>query len=553
MYSPSSDIVAGKTASQIESAKRRAVKGGSKKRCRKGKSCGATCIHFGNVCMVDLPWVFSDGLTRASKEIRNTKPTTLNRIEDFINRLQEAYEKLSNLRDQNHPDAEFAWRSEPIKAEIDKARMDAIDFARKLGDGGDKAIKRIDEVAKVWELRSLPKSEVQYRAVSSMLEYGTSKKLGLTEKLPELRENLERIYGVTKDPSLKQYIRRFLGILTEEIQVLKVGSLNETKAAGRKFMVNYNEKLRSAISREDRASTVIRILRNRIDTRNPESSNLSVKERIRIKKVIFRLGTREIEARKRLDKLMEEIRNEMLRTGLSDAKVKEIVGMIKYRDVNGNSDLSNPVVKVLRGQVEEFVRMFNGRGVLETYDGKAGIGGNVVRDIEVKAVRAYASSLNKFISTDGRKGTLFHELGHFVEFQSNWVASYASQWRDSKAYSQSQIKRLKKTDPTLRFIVEEGKAIPSTLYTNVKGKDVPLFKLQDMPPLRNSNYGPGEVAVVDRFYHPYMGKVYPSGGATEVISMGLESFSNTSSMISLYRNHPDLFTFAAGLAVTPSL
>lgn len=30
---------------------------GKRKRCRKGKSCGATCIHSQNLCIVDLPWV----------------------------------------------------------------------------------------------------------------------------------------------------------------------------------------------------------------------------------------------------------------------------------------------------------------------------------------------------------------------------------------------------------------------------------------------------------------------------------------------------------------
>lgn len=69
-YNPSKDVVAGRTAAQIEKAKRQAVKSSKKKRCKKGKSCGATCINSGKVCMVDLPWVSAQGLTKVAKEIQ---------------------------------------------------------------------------------------------------------------------------------------------------------------------------------------------------------------------------------------------------------------------------------------------------------------------------------------------------------------------------------------------------------------------------------------------------------------------------------------------------
>jgi hypothetical protein len=70
-YDPSKDIVAGRTAKQIEAAKRRAVKGGGRKKCKKGKSCGATCINSSKVCLVDLPWVSSNGLSKVSKKIQD--------------------------------------------------------------------------------------------------------------------------------------------------------------------------------------------------------------------------------------------------------------------------------------------------------------------------------------------------------------------------------------------------------------------------------------------------------------------------------------------------
>lgn len=40
---------------------------GKRKRCRKGKSCGASCIHSGKFCLVDLPWA-----TNPLATVRNT-------------------------------------------------------------------------------------------------------------------------------------------------------------------------------------------------------------------------------------------------------------------------------------------------------------------------------------------------------------------------------------------------------------------------------------------------------------------------------------------------
>jgi hypothetical protein len=102
-YDPSRDVVAGRTAKQIEAAKRRAI-GGSKKRCNKGKSCGATCINQGKVCLVDLPWVSSNGLTRVATKIQSAttkdrgegvKFSPLGTTDDFLN-LVSATQNLKN-------------------------------------------------------------------------------------------------------------------------------------------------------------------------------------------------------------------------------------------------------------------------------------------------------------------------------------------------------------------------------------------------------------------------------------------------------------------------
>ena len=68
-YNPNRDIVADRTAAQIERAKRMAV-GGKKKRCVKGKSCSATCIAANKVCMVDIPWAAAKGIPQVVSQIR---------------------------------------------------------------------------------------------------------------------------------------------------------------------------------------------------------------------------------------------------------------------------------------------------------------------------------------------------------------------------------------------------------------------------------------------------------------------------------------------------
>jgi hypothetical protein len=84
-YDPSKDIVAGRTAKQIEAAKRRAVRGGGRKKCKKGKSCGATCINGSKVCLVDLPWVSSNGLSKVATKIQSAPRKKKNDKEPAVN------------------------------------------------------------------------------------------------------------------------------------------------------------------------------------------------------------------------------------------------------------------------------------------------------------------------------------------------------------------------------------------------------------------------------------------------------------------------------------
>lgn len=71
------DGVAGRTGKQIEAAKKAQSKrlgqsgaAGKQKRCKKGKSCGASCINSGKVCLVDIPWASGSQLTKVAKQIQ---------------------------------------------------------------------------------------------------------------------------------------------------------------------------------------------------------------------------------------------------------------------------------------------------------------------------------------------------------------------------------------------------------------------------------------------------------------------------------------------------
>ena len=74
-YNPNKDVVAGRTAAQIERAKRMAV-GGKRKRCVKGKSCSATCIAANKICMVDIPWAAAKGIPKVVSQIKKVSTAT---------------------------------------------------------------------------------------------------------------------------------------------------------------------------------------------------------------------------------------------------------------------------------------------------------------------------------------------------------------------------------------------------------------------------------------------------------------------------------------------
>ena len=133
-------------------------------------------------------------------------------------------------------------------------------------------------------------------------------------------------------------------------------------------------------------------------------------------------------------------------------------------------------------------------------------------DIVRKKKRAYASKENNHInSAEGMtKTTLWHEMGHFVEYKNPELLLAAKQ-----------------------LLARRSDAIPSE-----KGKVAYLKHMTGVKSYKN------EVAVNVGFYHPYVGKIYGAMGiqgveTTEVFSMGFQALTTDVELAKLAMADPE--------------
>jgi len=124
--------------------------------------------------------------------------------------------------------------------------------------------------------------------------------------------------------------------------------------------------------------------------------------------------------------------------------------------------------------------------------------------------RASANRQTGEIAVDSNfsKKTLFHEMGHHVEFNNRVINQTAQHYRSMKATSD---------------------------------------KLMSMRSLAHNGYKPNEMAYSDGFFDPYVGKYYPDG-ATEVISMGLQQLSSTENVLDLLTKDREHLEMVVGMA-----
>ena len=105
--------------------------------------------------------------------------------------------------------------------------------------------------------------------------------------------------------------------------------------------------------------------------------------------------------------------------------------------------------------------------------------------------------------------TVFHEYAHHMEYENPQLAVASRKFIEDQATS-SEIRKLK----------------------DITGEQ---------------GYGDTEKALPGNFIHPYVGKINgPAGSSTEVISMGVEQFSDPKRMSEFYKQYPEHFNFILG-------
>lgn len=138
-------------------------------------------------------------------------------------------------------------------------------------------------------------------------------------------------------------------------------------------------------------------------------------------------------------------------------------------------------------------------------------GGNIqtLKSVGYEKPRAFANKERGFINVgkSENKAVIFHEVGHHLEYSNPDIQASAAQFLQKRSTGQTQ---------TLRKITGD------------------------------KAYKPDEVAIVDNFIDPYVGKIYKSG-STEVISMGLERFSTPEAMKTFRDKDPEHFHYILGV------
>jgi hypothetical protein len=341
-----------------------------------------------------------------------------------------------------------------------------------------------------------------------------------------------------------------VGRLTGRIKIGGPGSLKETQSAGARFLREYDEGLRSTTSIIRRANALEEKIRQRIELiKSGEDRNPGwIKRRLRLSTALMRLSKRRGDAEQRLEAKMEGIREEMLKTKLSEKEIFRLTNSVSISNPPGAKKSTPQEIAETRKHLEEFVRMFNGKGLTEIMAGESDFRSQLAYLNLNPSQRAHAITNTGFITTNGNKQTLFHEIGHIVEAQRPWLRDHAERWRNVRAFTLARAQ----ADPETQKLVGGGSNAPvpySLQKVASTGQETPVYKFKDMIALRDHGYKEDEIGFVHRYMSPYLGKIYNSG-ITEVISMTSEYFAAPHLMAYLYKRHPDLFALGVGLANT---
>ena len=326
---------------------------------------------------------------------------------------------------------------------------------------------------------------------------------------------------------------------------------DKTQALGRAFIKENAPEIGVWQSINKKQRNLERTIIERIEKKEIQK----LKSKKEVIGMLERVEALEERQRKKAEKAFGRLREKMLLTSLSEEDVK------RYASLPVLSDLQPSRLKVAKEALNDYVRMFNGRGIKPK---KTGIGS--VSLIEGIKTRAFNEGTRITIGNnrgfDKLRADLFHEITHTTERQNKWMSSWSKEWRNEKAFTRLHIAGIKDgiklIEDETQSIKQWGKKMGLTLTK--KGREMaaagtiptedgkPMFMLQTLYP--RGGYKSHERILLDKYMSPYMGKVYPLGPTTEVWTMGIEKFADKSGigMYELWKAHPDLFEMIVGLS-----
>ena len=248
--------------------------------------------------------------------------------------------------------------------------------------------------------------------------------------------------------------------------------------------------------------------------------------------------------RDKFEKQMETLRNKMLETNLNDAQVDKFIKNTKI------TSWKAPQKTQIRGYLNEYIRMFNGNGFVDSANGVPAI--TKIGKAKRGSCKFWEGSLTtQFKSsmfgtpTTVSKSTTFHEITHAVEVANPKLNKFMQSWRTNKGFTDKEKIRA-------NMVRKEGMSV----YGPSQQVGKPVYRLKDITTIK---YDPREDALVNDYLDAYMGKVYKPYDfkrfgidekieATESLTMTVERFADPQKMGALYKQHPELFELIVGMS-----
>lgn len=269
---------------------------------------------------------------------------------------------------------------------------------------------------------------------------------------------------------------------------------NELEAVDKALNPPQSEADRRLRQTKDRLDRLVQQARQTKDPKDIARVRRLQKQLVEDQKRIQRERTNE--ARKAMSTLRKAIVD---RSSVSEADAPFLA---MFAEVNNSVTKVAPTSDV-RNVLSEALRFTNGKSLdsLKT----------ILSDEKEPRPYALPNGILNIGATPNLRGTMFHELGHHVEFESRQRQEDALAWVRSRSTSDRPV--------PIRSVIPD--------YS------------EDFP------YYPGP------WVHPYVGRVYPptADGSvhTEVISVGLQHFTSVRTMLLLYAKDPDHFLFTLGI------